>query len=146
MKTKRQAKIVELIQQCDIETQADLTRLLAEAGFDVTQATVSRDIHELKLTKSPTAGGGSKYSMSATLDDKGAERLKRVFSDGFVTMDYAGNLLVIKTFNGMAMAVAAAIDAMRFSEILGSVAGDDVVVCVVRTEDEVLSLMEKLKK
>jgi transcriptional regulator of arginine metabolism len=146
MKSKRQAKLIELIQSIDIKTQADLTALLSEAGFEVTQATISRDIHELKLTKSPSETGGHKYTISPSLDDSGLERMSRVFRDGFVSMDHAGNLLVIKTFNGMAMAVAAAVDAMRFPEILGSIAGDDVVMCVVKTEGEVVKLMEKLKK
>lgn len=146
MKSKRQAKLIELIQHQEIETQGELTHLLAEAGFDVTQATVSRDIRELKLTKVPSAGGSQKYAMSATLDDQSMERLNRVFRDGLVSMDYANNLLVIRTFNGMAMAVAAALDAMRYPEILGSIAGDDVVMCVVKTEEKAIALMEKLRR
>lgn len=146
MKSKRQAKIFELIQANEIETQGELTRRLAEAGFEVTQATVSRDIHELKLTKVPSSSGDHKYAVSALLDDQGMERLNRVFRDGLVSMDYAGHLLVIRTFNGMAMAVAAALDAMRFPEILGSIAGDDVVMCAVKTEEQAIKLMEKLKK
>ena len=146
MKSKRQAKIIELVQTHEIETQSELTKLLSAAGFEVTQATISRDISELKLTKTPSAGGGHKYTMSATLDDQGVERLRRVFRDGFISMDHTGSLIVIRTFNGMAMAVAAAIDAMRHPEILGSIAGDDVVMCVVKTEADALSLMERLKK
>ena len=137
--------MIELVQQYDIETQSDLTRLLSEAGFDVTQSTVSRDIHEMKLTKKPSPNGGSKYAVSVQLDEQSTERLNRVFRDGFVSMDYAGNILVIRTFNGMAMAVAAAIDAMRYPELLGSIAGDDVVMCVVKSETEAFSLMEKIK-
>lgn len=146
MKSKRQSMIHELIQQHEIETQSELTRLLSEAGFEVTQATVSRDIHELRLTKVPSANGNHKYAASAVAESQGMERLSRVFRDGFVSMDYAGNLLVIRTFDGMAMAVAAAIDAMRFPEILGSIAGDDVVMCAVKTQEQAISLMEKLKK
>lgn len=146
MKANRQAKIFELIQQYEVETQGELTRLLGEAGFDVTQATVSRDIHELKLTKVPSTSGNHKYSVSVFLDDQGMARLSRVFRDGVVSMDFAGNLLVIRTFNGMAMAVAAALDAMRFPEILGSIAGDDVVMCAVKTEEQAVTLLEKLKK
>lgn len=146
MKSKRQAKIYELIQHHEVETQGELTRLLGEAGFEVTQATVSRDIHELKLTKTPSSGGGHKYAVSAMLDGQGMERLNRVFRDGLVAMDCAGNLLVIRTFNGMAMAVAAALDAMRYPEILGSIAGDDVVMCAVKTQEQAMTLMEKLKK
>ena len=144
-KIRRQAKLAELVQSREIETQSELTRLLCAAGFVVTQATVSRDIRDLMLTKAPSAAGGSKYCMPAQLDDLGIERMRRVFRDGFVSMDCAGNILVIKTFNGMAMAVAAAIDAMRFGEILGSIAGDDVVMCVARTEGETVSLMNKLR-
>jgi transcriptional regulator of arginine metabolism len=146
LKSKRQAKLIELIQQREVGTQSELTLLLSEAGFNVTQATVSRDIRELKLTKTPSANGDVKYSMSAALDDQGMERLSRVFSDGFVSMDNAGNILVIRTYNGMANAVAAALDAMRLPEVMGSVAGDDVIFCVARTPEQIVTLMEKLKK
>jgi transcriptional regulator of arginine metabolism len=146
LKAKRQAKMKELIQSREIETQAELTLLLSEAGFDVTQATVSRDIRELKLTKVPSASGNGKYSMSAVMDDQSLTRLNRVFRDGFISMDHANNILVIRTFNGMAMAVAAALDAMHFPEILGSIAGDDVVMCVVKTETEAIRLMGKLQQ
>ena len=157
MKSKRQAKILELVRENEIETQSDLTNLLAKAGFDVTQATVSRDIHEMKLTKIAASGnrradgdktGGVKYKYALpTQEDKsGIERLKRIFWDGFVSMDFAGNLLVIRTFNGMAMAVAAALDAMQLREIVGCIAGDDVVMCALKTENDARSLMDKLKR
>ena len=145
MKNKRQAKIRELIASNEIETQGELNRLLFEAGFEVTQATVSRDIHELKLTKMPSTNGGHKYALSHQQDAYSMERFKRVFRDGFVSMDCAQNLLVIRTLTGMAMAVAAALDAMGYPEILGSIAGDDVLICVVKTEEQITTLMEKLQ-
>ena len=146
MKAKRHAKLIEIIQTHDIETQTELLTLLEKFGFVVTQATVSRDIRELKLTKTPTQTGGAKYTLSPVLDDKGIERLLRVFNDGLISMDNAANILVIRTFNGMAMAVGAAVDGMRHPELLGSVAGDDVVLCVAKTEADCITLMEKLKK
>ena len=152
MKIKRQTKILELIREHEIETQGELTRLLAEEGFDVTQATVSRDIHEMKLTKIAVmagrsgTGSGYKYALPPQQDQSGLSRLKRVFWDGFVSMDYAGNMLVIRTFNGMAMAVAAALDAMALPEVVGSIAGDDVLMCATKSEADAVELMEKLKR
>lgn len=145
MKAKRQTKILELVQAHEIETQGELTKLLGKAGFDVTQATVSRDIHEMKLTKIASAAG-YKYAMPLRYDHEGVTRLKRVFWDGFVSMDYAGNLLVIRTFNGMAMAVAAALDGMQLPDIVGTIAGDDVVMCALKSEAKAKELMEKLKR
>ena len=145
MKEIRQAKIRELVLAYDIETQEEMTKRLAEAGFDVTQATVSRDIRALKLTKAPSAQNVPVYILPGAQDSRELERLNRVFKDGFVSMDFGGNLLVIRTFNGMAMAVGAAVDAMRFPEILGTVAGDDVVMCAVKTEAQAAALMEKLR-
>jgi len=146
MKAKRQAKILDLVRECEIETQGELTRLLSESGFDVTQATVSRDIHEMKLTKIAAAVGGYKYAIPPQRDQAGISRLKRVFWDGFVSMDCAGNLLVIRTFNGMAMAVAAAMDGMALPEVVGSIAGDDVVMCAAKSQQDAAALMEKLKR
>jgi len=148
MKAKRQAKILEMVREQEIETQGELTKLLAQSGFDVTQATVSRDIHEMKLTKVPLSktGAGYKYALPPQQDQSGIARLKRVFWDGFVSMDNAGNMLVIRTFNGMAMAVGAALDAMALPEVVGCIAGDDVVMCATKTEQEAVRLMEKLKR
>ena len=146
MKTKRQSKILDLVREHEIETQGELTKMLAQEGFDVTQATVSRDIHEMKLTKIAAAGGGYKYALPPQQDQSGIARLKRVFWDGFVSMDYAGNMLVIRTFNGMAMAVAAALDGMPLPEMVGCIAGDDVVMCATKSEQNAIDLMEKLKR
>ena len=145
MKIERHAKIVELINREDIETQEDLAAKLKEAGFQVTQATVSRDIRELKLTKI-SVKGKQKYtvvdSISSTLDEK----YLRVLRDGFVSMDMAQNILVIRTVAGMAMAVAAAMDAMHWPEIAGCIAGDDTILCAVRSVDDTLIVMDKIRK
>lgn len=146
MKTKRQSKILELIHKEDIETQEELQAVLESEGFVATQATISRDIRELKLTKIATSGGKQKY---AALNDNAedlSEKYVRVLRDGFVSMDMAQNILVIKTVSGMAMAVAAALDAMDCHEIVGSIAGDDTIMCAVRTVDDTAALMERLRK
>ena len=146
MKVSRHAKIIELISQFDIETQEELAEYLNQAGFHVTQATVSRDIRDLKLTKVPAANGRQRYAVLQGDTDAMAEKYVRIFRDGFSSMDMAQNILVIKTAAGMAMAVAAALDAMHFSEIVGCIAGDDTIMCAVRTVDDTIVLIEKLKK
>ncbi len=146
MKEKRHAKILEVIRRQDVGTQDELCRLLNEEGFPTTQATVSRDIKELKLTKISVHGGEKKYILLSDRDDEIQEKYSRVFRDGVVTIDMAQNILVIRTVSGMAMAVAAAIDAMNCREIVGSIAGDDTIMCAVRTVEDTVSLMRKFKK
>ena len=146
MKTKRQTKILELIQKHDIETQEELSAYLTKDGYQVTQATVSRDIRELKLTKIAMDNGRQRYAVLSDADTGMAERLVRVLREGFVSMDYAGNILVIKTVSGMASAVGAAVDAIKLSEIIGSIAGDDTLICVIRTEEDAVNIMNKLRK
>lgn len=145
MKQKRQNKIVELIEKQDIDTQEELTNLLKTAGFSVTQATVSRDIRELKLSKVPSGKGKQKYIVMKTDDSHMNEKYVRVLRDGLVSMDMAQNILVIKTVSGMAMAVAAALDAMKFSEIVGSIAGDDTIMAAVRSVEDTVIVMEKIQ-
>ncbi len=146
MKTKRQLKMLELIKKHDIETQEELSDYLLREGFQVTQATVSRDIRELKLTKVSMSNGRQKYV--ALRDDKEdlSEKYTRVFRDAYISMDMAQNILVIKTVSGMAMAVAAAIDSMHMHEIVGCIAGDDTIMCAVRSVDDTISVMERLRK
>lgn len=146
MKTKRQNKILELIQTYEIETQEELSAYLMKAGFQVTQATVSRDIRELKLTKISKDNGRQKYSVLSEVDSGMADKFVRVLREGFVGMDFAGNILVIKTVSGMASAVGAAVDAMKIHEIIGSIAGDDTLMCVVRSEEDAGSIMNRLRK
>ena len=145
-KKKRLQKILELIDQFDIETQEDLAEALRGAGFNVTQATVSRDIRELKLFKTRMENGGQKYA--ASRNESGLEemtqRFVRVMKDGLISMDQAQNILVIKTVSGMAMAVAAALDSLKFHEVVGCIAGDDTIMCAVRTVEETTALMEKI--
>ena len=124
MKTNRQSKIIEIIQKNEVETQDELSALLEKDGFRVTQATVSRDIRELKLTKIPTAGGRQKYAVITDAPENLSKKYERVLREGFLSMDMAQNILVIKTVSGMASAVCAAIDAMKMREIVGSIAGD----------------------
>ena len=122
MKTNRQSKIIEIIQKNEVETQDELSALLEKDGFRVTQATVSRDIRELKLTKIPTAGGRQKYAVITDAPENLSKKYERVLREGFLSMDMAQNILVIKTVSGMASAVCAAIDAMKMREIVGSIA------------------------
>lgn len=146
MKKSRHGKIVELIETYDIETQEELADKLKEAGFQVTQATVSRDIRELKLSKVPTGDGKQKYVVLRQDDSHLGDKYIRVLRDGFMSMDMAQNILVIKTVAGMAMAVAAAVDAMKFKEIVGSIAGDDTIMMAVRTVEDTRIVMEKIYK
>lgn len=146
MKTRRQSKIIELIRKYEIETQEELSAYLVKEGFQTTQATVSRDIRELKLTKISMSNGKQKY---AVINDSGedlTDKYNRIFRDGFVSMDMAQNILVIKTVPGMASAVCAAMDAMEMNEIVGSIAGDDTIMCAVRTVEDTVSIMKKLRK
>ena len=145
MKVSRHAKIVELIGQYDVETQEELAELLNREGFQVTQATVSRDIRDLKLTKVQTEKGKQKYVVLQPEENQISEKYRRVLRDGFSSMDMAQNILVIKTVSGMAMAVAAALDALNWKEILGSIAGDDTVMCVARDNEQAQSVAERLK-
>ena len=146
MKVNRHAKIVELINKYQIETQDELAEYLNEAGFKVTQATVSRDIRDLKLTKVPAENGRQKYAVLQSAQNGMTEKYVRILRDGFSSMDMAQNILVLKTVSGMAMAVAAALDAMNWNEIVGCIAGDDTIMCAVRTVDDTILLMEKNKK
>lgn len=146
MKTRRQSKILELIQKNEIETQDELLNYLLEEGFAVTQATVSRDIRELKLTKMAISGGRQKYTVLNDSVEILSEKYIRVLRDGFISMDMAQNILVIKTVSGMAGAVCASLDAMHLHEIVGSIAGDDTIMCAIRTVEETATLMKRLRK
>lgn len=146
MKGKRHAKVVELINKHNIETQEELAERLNEEGFQVTQATVSRDIRDLKLTKVPTESGRQKYAVLKTPENTINEKYMRVLKDGYVSMDMAQNILVIKTVSGMAMAVAAAIDAMNWNEVVGCIAGDDTIMCAIRSTEDTLEVMMKIRK
>ena len=146
MKIGRQAKIVDIINRYEIETQEELAERLNQEGFRVTQATVSRDIRELKLTKIAINGGRQKYAVMQANGTGLNEKYLRVLKDGFASMDMAQNILVVKTVSGMAMAVAAALDAMHWPEIAGCIAGDDTIMCAIRSVDDTLLVMDKIRK
>ena len=146
MKTKRQTKMLELIKKHDIETQEELSDYLQKEGYQVTQATVSRDIRDLKLTKISVDGGKQKYAVLKPEEEGLNEKYVRVLKDGFLSMDMAQNILVIKTVSGMAMAVAVAVDAMKWHEVVGCIAGDDTIMCAIRTVEETKAVMDKIHK
>ena len=145
MKTKRHSKIVELINSYDIETQEELAQKLEEGGFVVTQATVSRDIRDLKLSKVVMANGKQKYSLMPKQDGI-SEKYVRILGEAFVSMDMAQNILVVKTVSGMAMAAAAALDSMQMSEIVGCIAGDDTIMAAIRSVEDTVAVMERIRK
>lgn len=145
MKLERHSKIIELINQYDIETQDELADLLNKCGYNVTQATVSRDIRQLKLIKQ-TVDGKQKYVVLQGNIYEMNDKYIRILKDGYVSMAMAQNILVIKTVSGMAMAVAAALDAMEWNEIVGCIAGDDTIMCAIKSTDDTLIVMDKLNK
>lgn len=146
MKKRRQAKIIELISQNDIETQEELQQLLQEHGYDVTQATISRDIKELRLVKDLSAQGRYIYSEGNKIAENVTKRVGGIFNEAIISMDYALNTIVIKCFPGMANAVCAAIDSMEHEEILGSIAGDDTIFILCRSEERACTFTDKLRK
>jgi len=146
MKYNRHAKIIEIIENNVVETQEELAEKLKESGFDVTQATVSRDIKELRLIKVLDENGRYKYATIYSPDSNISTKLRTIFSESVTKIDFAGNIIVIKTLSGMAQAAAAAIDSMNLSEIVGCIAGDDTIMVVVRSEDVAIELMDKFKK
>lgn len=146
MKRQRHEVVVDLINKYDIETQEELAAYLKEEGFEVTQATVSRDIRELKLSKIATGNGKQKYIILKNDDSHLGDKYIRVLRDGFVSMNMAQNILVIKTVQGMAMAVAAALDAMKFPEIVGCIAGDDTIMATIKSTDETKVVIDKINE
>ena len=145
MKSARHEKIIELIQEYDIDTQEELAARLNEAGFKVTQATVSRDIRALKLRKVAGKDGKSRYAILTEPSEELGDKYTRILQDTLTSLDVGQNMLVIRTVPGMAMGVAAALDALKWKEILGSIAGDDTVMCVARDAEQAEIVAEKLK-
>ena len=146
MKQNRHQKIAELVSRYEIETQEELAEKLREAGFTVTQATISRDIRQMNLSKLPTGNGRQKYVILKKENELLSDKYIRVLRDAFVSMDMAQNILVIKTVSGMAMAVAAAVDAMKWHEVVGCIAGDDTIMCAIRTVEDTAAVMDKIRK
>ena len=136
MKQNRHQKIAELVSRYEIETQEELAEKLKEAGFTVTQATISRDIRQMNLSKLPTGNGRQKYVILKKENELLSDKYIRVLRDAFVSMDMAQNILVMRTVSGMAMAVAAALDAAHLDEIIGSIAGDDTILIITDNDKD----------
>lgn len=143
-KAKRHIKIRELISEYDIETQDELVDRLKELGFNVTQATVSRDIKELHLIKIPSASGKYKYSLPTKQRYDVEEKLKRRLMESFVSIDHAANFIVLKTLPGNANAIGALIDELDWEEIMGTICGDDTCLILCRTEKKTKTVFKRL--
>ncbi len=147
MKSKRQEKILELIRRYDIETQEELIARLAECGIESKQTTVSRDIKELYLYKEPMGGGRSRYAVSVKADHiDNTRRLQLILSECSVSVDCAGIVAVLKTLPGLADAAGAALDALRFPQMLGCISGNDSVAIITRRESDAHALCRELEK
>ena len=146
MKEKRQSKIKEIIETRSIETQDELLSELAKEGFHITQATISRDIREMKLTKIASGNGKQKYAMLKNTNAGVEQKYRKVLSAGILSMDYAENLVVIRTVSGMAMAVAAALDNLEMQGLMGSIAGDDTIFVAVRSGELCKEIISNIKK
>ena len=144
MKNARHEQILELIRSEHIETQEELADRLTDFGFQVTQATISRDIRQLQLKKVPCGNGRQKYAVIPKGNEAIAGKYRRVLADAYVSLDVSINIGVIKTVSGMAMAAAAALDSLGWEEILGCIAGDDTIMCVLRSPDDAPALRRKL--
>lgn len=147
MKSNRQEKIIQLITENAIETQEEILVYLREHGFDVTQATVSRDIKQLKLVKTQTNDGRYKYSVSSNNSRENiSSKFVSLFSETVTGIDYANNIVVVKCYVGMANAACAAFDAMKFDGVVGSLSGDDTIFIAMRNEELAKELTVELKK
>ncbi len=146
MKSKRQNKILEIISNYDIETQEDLVNTLLSQGVKVTQATISRDIRELRLVKTQSGSGTYKYSVAKKPELKDVDVMMRIFTDTALSVDHAGNLVVIKTLSGSANAAAEVIDSLNYEGILGSIAGDNTIFIAAVSEHAAGEISGRLLK
>lgn len=146
MKSRRQEAIINLINNNNIETQEELLILLENKGFNTTQATVSRDIRELNVTKITYDGNKHKYVVGRINDTAGVKSYKHLLGNCIISMDYAENIVVVKTVAGMAMAVAAAIDGLSIEDIVGSIAGDDTIFLAIRRSNLAEKVIGDIKK
>ena len=146
MKSARHNLILEIIETMDIETQEELIDQLRAAGFDVTQATISRDIRELKLAKVMSETGEYKYILPKSGENDGRHVYSKALSGSIKSVDCALNDIVIKTYPGLADAVAAAIDSLHEHDILGCVAGDDTIILIAHSAESALNLCKRLRK
>lgn len=146
MKYSRHTKIFEIIENKDIETQDELASELRSAGFQVTQATVSRDIKEMRLIKVLTKDGRYKYASIREKEGVVNERFLKIFRNSVTSLDYAGNIIVIKTLVGSASAAAVSIDALNMKNIVGSIAGDDTIFLLVKEQEYVQEIIKQFKE
>lgn len=146
MKVARQSKILEIVEKHIVETQEDLAELLKNNGINVTQATVSRDIKELRLIKVMSKDGRYHYAPFKDVNSLINERIVNVFRESVLSIDFAKNMLCVKTLPGTANAASVAIDSMEWSEIVGCLAGDDTIFVLIRNEDSIEEVVSKFKK
>ncbi|MBS7275129.1 MAG: arginine repressor [Firmicutes bacterium] len=146
MKYKRQKKILELIAEYDIETQDDLIERLRESGYDVTQATVSRDIRELKLVKTAMPDRRYRYEVAQYEGIEISTKYRNIIKETVIKVDYVGNTVVLRTYTGMAQAAAAAVDGMGWDEIVGTLAGDDTIFILMRDTAAAIGFAEKVSQ
>lgn len=146
MKIARHAKILELISQHDVETQEELVDALKKMGMNVTQATVSRDIKELKLIKVMSANGKYKYASIVHSESALSEKLIKIFAQTVIYIDVIGNTIIIKTLSGSAAAAAEALDSLNWDGLAGTLAGDNTIFCIARSEEKAQELASKYKK
>lgn len=146
VKTKRHAKILEIISSYAVDTQEELLGHLKKTGFDVTQATVSRDIKELRLIKTLGSDGRYRYSTMKQEADGISSKFHSLFSDAVLHIDFAGNIVVIKCHSGMAQAACAAMDSLHWDAVVGTLAGEDTFICLTKDESQAVGLVTELKK
>lgn len=146
MKTNRHKIILDIISKYEIETQEDITDKLRQEGINVTQATVSRDIKELKLIKVASEDGKYIYSAPTKVNLPTVDRLNRVFKESVLSVDFASNIIVLKTLPGMAQAAASALDALQLGYVLGSIAGDDTIFTVLRSEERAYEFVKRINQ
>lgn len=144
LKENRQSKIIEIIREQAVDTQEGLLTRLEEAGYRVTQATVSRDIRELKLTKVPTSEGHYRYATQTQENAKPGAKYQSILRETLIHVDFAGNFVALRTYSGMANAAAAAVDDLKLQEIVGTIAGDDTVFLLMRTQEDAREFCRRL--
>ena len=146
MKTVRQVAILEIIEKQDIETQEELADALRKRGIAVTQATVSRDIKELRLLKVLTPSGAYKYATADKAENGLSERFMRMLAESVLSVTFANNLIVVKTLNGSANVAAEALDSFHWQEVLGTLAGDNTVLLIIRSNEEVNAVVARIQE
>lgn len=144
-RTGRQLKLIEIINKNEIETQEALAEALRNEGYLVTQATVSRDIKDLGLIKVMTPNKTYKYAQPASTEQKSSDKMLNLFRECVISIDYAGHLIVIKTVSGGANSAATLVDKLNFPEVMGCVAGDDTILVVIKDQQKIVPIVEKLK-